>query len=126
MSPEIAAELTRMLESVISGEQATARLAAIPNYTAAGKTGTVRIHGPGGYSDRNHRAVFVGFAPASNPRFVAAIIVNDPKGSEYYGGQIAAPIFSRVMETALRLYGVPPDALNGPELLTSSLVEDWQ
>jgi cell division protein FtsI (penicillin-binding protein 3) len=124
MSAGVAADLTQMLGSVVSGEQATARLAAISNYTVAGKTGTVRIHGPGGYSDRNHRAIFVGFAPASNPRFVAAVIVNDPRGPEYYGGQIAAPVFSRVMETALRLYGVAPDALPGPNLLTSSLVED--
>jgi len=130
LSTEVAADLTRMLESVISGEQATARLAAIPNYTVAGKTGTARISGPGGYSESHHRAIFAGFAPASNPRFALVVIINDPQGGEYYGGELAAPAFSRIMETALRLYGVPPDALSeqssDTQQLTSSLAEDRQ
>lgn len=126
MSEETATQLAGMLEGVVDGDQATARLAAIPNYRVAGKTGTARMSGPGGYSDRHHRAIFAGFAPASNPRFVAVVVIEDPQGNEYYGGQIAAPVFAEVMETALRLYGVPPDDLPGQQdrQLTSELAED--
>jgi len=124
MREETAAALVQMLEGVVTGEQATARRAAIPNYTVAGKTGTIRILGPAGYSSTRHTAVFAGFAPASRPRFVMVIVIAEPRGGEYYGGEIAAPLFSEVMGKALRLYGVQPDNLPEPEQLTSSLTED--
>ena len=108
ISPTIAAELMAMLETVVG--DGTARRAAIPNYLVAGKTGTARIHQSGGYSDR-YRALFVGIAPASQPRFVAVVLINDPQGAEYEGGQVAAPVFAKVIGAALRMYGVAPDAI---------------
>jgi len=110
MSPEIAADLLSMLEGVVS-DNGTARRAAIPNYNVAGKTGTVRIHERGGYSDDRYRAIFAGIAPARHPRFVAVVVINDPRGAEYYGGDLAAPVFASVVGAALRIYGVAPDAL---------------
>jgi len=108
ISPTVAAELMAMLETVVG--DGTARRAAIPNYLVAGKTGTARIHQSGGYSDR-YRALFVGIAPASQPRFVAVVLINDPQGAEYEGGQVAAPVFAKVIGAALRMYGVAPDAI---------------
>lgn len=125
ISPEIAAQLMAMLEVVVS-DQGTALRASIPGYSVAGKTGTARIHEPGGgYSDNRYRAFFAGMAPASNPRFVAVVVINDPRGAEYYGGDVAAPVFAAVVGKALRLYGVAPDALpaQGSLLISRAAVE---
>lgn len=123
--PELAAELMDMLEVVVS-DQGTASRAEIPNFTVAGKTGTARIHEAGGYSDDRYRAVFVGIAPASRPRFVAVVVINDPRGNEYYGGDVAAPVFAKVIGTALRMYGIKPDALIEPEEMLLSRAEVGQ
>lgn len=113
---ETAAALMQMLEAVVESPQGTARRAAIPSYRVAGKTGTARISEAGGYSDDRHRAVFAGIAPASRPRLVTVIVIDDPRGEAYYGGDIAAPVFSRVVGDALRILAVAPDALSVPPL----------
>jgi cell division protein FtsI (penicillin-binding protein 3) len=123
MSPGVAADLMHMLEVVVS-DQGTAQRADIPFYRVAGKTGTARMSASGGYSENRHHAVFAGIAPASRPRFVAVVVVNDPRGRAYYGGEVAAPVFAEVMQTALRTYGVPRDA--SPEPTRLSLVEARQ
>lgn len=124
ISPGIAAELMTMLEVVVS-DQGTALRASIPGYSVAGKTGTVRIHEAGGYSSTRYRAFFAGMAPASNPRFVAVVVINDPRGAQYYGGDVAAPVFAAVVGKALRMYGVAPDALpeQGSMLISRAAVE---
>jgi cell division protein FtsI (penicillin-binding protein 3) len=96
-----------MLETV-TGPEGTGKAARVKNYRVAGKTGTSRKASAAGYASR-YIASFAGFAPASDPRLVAVVIVNDPSGGEYYGGLVAAPLFSTVMEGALRLLNVPPD-----------------
>jgi cell division protein FtsI (penicillin-binding protein 3) len=117
ISPEIAAQLMQMLAVVVS-DQGTASRAGIPNYQVAGKTGTARISEGGGYSDDKTRAIFAGIAPASKPRFVAVVVINDPRSEAHHGGDVAAPVFAKVMSTALRMYGVAPDALPGTLLLS--------
>ncbi|MGA7296753.1 MAG: penicillin-binding protein 2 [Rhodanobacteraceae bacterium] len=107
IDPAIARELLDMLETVVSPE-GTALKAAVANYRIAGKTGTSHIAAGGGYSDR-YVSAFVGIAPASHPRLVAVVIVDDPSEGSYYGGLVAAPLFSRVMSNALRLLDIPPD-----------------
>ncbi|WP_409525285.1 peptidoglycan D,D-transpeptidase FtsI family protein [Nitrincola sp. MINF-07-Sa-05] len=97
-----------MMETVI-GPTGTARRAAVQGYRVAGKTGTVHKIGPSGYIRDKYIAVFAGVAPVSDPRIAIAIMVDNPKGKEYYGGEIAAPIFSRVAAGALRLLNVAPD-----------------
>jgi cell division protein FtsI (penicillin-binding protein 3) len=77
----------------------------------AGKTGTVRKVGEAGYDDAHHLAFFAGMAPAEAPHLVGIVMINDPRGDEYGGGAIAAPLFSRIMSEALRLLNVPPDNL---------------
>lgn len=87
----------------------TAPLAQITGYRVAGKTGTAHKNENGKYVDR-YVASFVGMAPASNPQLIVAVMVNDPGGRDYYGGLVAAPVFSNVMSSALRMLGVPNDA----------------
>jgi cell division protein FtsI (penicillin-binding protein 3) len=123
MNQEIAADLMHMLEVVVS-DQGTAQRADIPFYRVAGKTGTARMSASGSYSENRYHAVFAGIAPASQPRFVAVVVVNDPRGRAYYGGEVAAPVFSEVMQTALRTYGVPRDAVSEPTRV--SLAEAMQ
>ncbi len=99
-----------MLESVISSE-GTAPAAAIKGYRVAGKTGTVRKSIAGGYAEDRFFSVFAGMAPASNPSLVAVVMIDEPSTGKYYGGQVAAPIFSKVMGGALRLLNISPDKM---------------
>jgi cell division protein FtsI (penicillin-binding protein 3) len=107
---KIADEVLAMLRTVVS-PTSTAPKAAVPNYFAAGKTGTSHIAHNGGY--RNvYNSVFVGFVPATNPKLVAAIVISGATGTDivqYMGGTVAAPAFSGVMQGALRLLDIPPD-----------------
>ena len=97
-----------MLEEVVQ-PTGTGKRAAVAHYRIAGKTGTVRKNTGKGYEESKYRAMFVGMAPASAPRLVMVVIIDEPSGEEYYGGQIAAPIFAEVMANSLRLLNVPPD-----------------
>jgi len=108
LSAATARRVRAMLETVVSAKS-TARLAAIKGYRVAGKTGTAKKAVRGGYSSQRYQAVFAGMAPASRPRFVMVVMVDEPRGSHYYGGKVAAPVFAKVMEGALRLFNVPPD-----------------
>lgn len=116
--PETARRVREMLEHVISKE-GTAYQARVEGYRVAGKTGTVKKAGAGGYTDDKYLSVFVGMAPASNPRFIIAIVVDEPTSGQYYGGLVAAPAFSKVMAGALRVYGVEPDGVENMHLLLS-------
>lgn len=108
ISANHAKSIVQMME-LVTGPGGTGRAAAIDGYRVAGKTGTSRRTKPqGGYYADQHRAVFVGVAPASNPRFVVAILVEDPR-RQSYAGQVSAPVFHNVMKEALRLYNVPYD-----------------
>jgi cell division protein FtsI (penicillin-binding protein 3) len=104
----VAEQLMTMLEDV-TGPDGTALAARVTGYRVAGKTGTVRKSIAGGYADDKYLAVFAGMAPVTDPRLVMVVMVNEPDNGKYYGGQVAAPVFSRVMSGALRLMAVPPD-----------------
>ncbi len=113
IAPEIAEQVIHALESVVE-EGGTGGKAAVPGYRVAGKTGTAKVATAGGYG-KDYVGTFVGFAPVSNPRFVMAVIINEPKAGTYYGGSVAGPTFAEVMSSALQLYNVPPDALPDPK-----------
>lgn len=120
IEPGIAAEIMSMMEVVVSS-RGTGSRAAIPNFRVAGKTGTARVARPGGYTDDKFHAIFAGIAPASRPRFVCVVVISDPRGQAYHGGDVAAPVFAKVVSTALRLYAVKPDALPPePELVSDA------
>lgn len=90
-------------------EHGTAKGAAIPGYSVAGKTGTVYKHTGKGYADNQYMAIFVGMVPARRPRLVAAVVIDEPDRGEYFGGQVAAPIFGSVMREATRILNIAPD-----------------
>lgn len=108
MKAETARTVRNMLRGVVSDE-GTARLAAIPGYSVAGKTGTVHKAVAGGYAEDRYFAIFAGMAPARDPRVVTVVVIDEPQG-DYYGGKVAAPVFAGVMRAALRLLNVAPDA----------------
>ncbi|MGD8938205.1 MAG: penicillin-binding transpeptidase domain-containing protein [Gammaproteobacteria bacterium] len=109
-SARTARQVKSMLEMVVQ-EGGTGTKAKVPGYRVAGKTGTVRKVGANGYEDGAYLAVFAGMAPASKPRLVMVVMIDDPQGKAYYGGLVAAPVFSKVMAGALRILDVPPDDL---------------
>lgn len=114
VSRENTRKLLNMLELVTSKE-GSAKRAAVPGYRVGAKTGTAKKASAGGYSDE-YIAMTAGIAPISNPRLAMVVVVNEPQGDKYYGGAIAAPIFSDVMESALQILNVPPDAGTNEQL----------
>jgi cell division protein FtsI (penicillin-binding protein 3) len=108
LKPETARAVRHMLEMVVL-PGGTAPKAQVAGYRVAGKTGTAHKLEDGAYANK-YVSSFVGFAPASNPRLVVAVMIDEPSAGQYYGGSVAAPVFSTVMGNALRLLGVPADA----------------
>jgi len=115
ISSETAGQLRTMLEVVVSA-QGTGQRAAITHFRVAGKTGTAQKSVAGGYSEERHTAIFAGIAPASKPRFVVVVVIDEPQGEGYHGGDAAAPVFAKIVSGALRLLAVPPDALLEPPM----------
>ncbi len=107
ISATVAEEVRRMLEGVL-GPEGTASEVSVPGYTLAGKTGTAQVAENGGYSKTKYVASFIGFAPAMNPKFLAAVIVDQPEG-EIYGGSVAAPAFGEIAAFSLPYLGVPQE-----------------
>lgn len=110
MSARTADEVRSIMETVIA-EQGTGTLAGVSGYRVAGKTGTVQKVGHQGYSEDKYMSLFAGLAPAGRPRLAMVVVINEPRGEEYYGGRVAAPVFSKVMTGALRILGIMPDSV---------------
>jgi len=106
ISPATSKVLGEMLERVVS--EGTGRNAYIEGYRVAGKTGTAQKAGPGGYIEGKYVASFIGYAPVNDPRLVALVTIDEPKGYPYYGGTVAAPIFKQVVTDVLHYLKVPP------------------
>jgi len=112
LSERTSRTLIGLLEGVVS--EGTGTKATIAGYRVAGKTGTAQKNSGGSYFDDRHTAVFGGVAPATQPRLAAVVVIDDPAGNLYYGGDVSAPVFSAVVGGALRLMGVAPDGAAGP------------
>jgi cell division protein FtsI (penicillin-binding protein 3) len=108
ISRQITDQIVQMMVTV-TGPEGTGRRAAIPAYSVAGKTGTVHQLGAAGYDRERYRSIFAGFAPASKPRVVTVVVIDDPRGGRYAGGEVAAPVFGRVVGGAMRMLNVAPD-----------------
>ncbi len=108
ITPRIAHQVVDMLKTVTQ-RGGTATQAQMVSYSAAGKTGTVHKVGKHGYADDRYMSIFAGIAPASNPRLVTVVMINEPQTDRYYGGEVAAPVFSRVVSDSLRIMDVAPD-----------------
>lgn len=108
VSADIAQEVLKVLARVTE-PGGTATLARVPGFSVGGKTGTVHKVGEGGYLDDQYVALFVGIAPISQPRYVTAILVDQPRGDHYGGGLAAAPVYSRITEEVLRIRNARPE-----------------
>ena len=108
MTEATALAVREMLQAVteVGG---TAKAAAVEGYLVAGKTGTVKKNNDTGYTEKSYRSIFVGFMPASAPRLIGVVVIDDPQSTEYYGGLVAAPVFASVMHEAARLFNLTPD-----------------
>jgi cell division protein FtsI (penicillin-binding protein 3) len=111
LDAQVCRDVIHLLESVITPD-GTGNHAAVRGYRVAGKTGTAWKSTVGGYSTDRYMAVFGGLVPAAAPRLAAVVVIDEPGGGKYYGGDVAAPVFSAVMAGALRLLSVPPDDLS--------------
>src|SRR5439155_4006502 len=114
---DTAALLTTIMEEVV--ERGTARAAQIPGYTIAGKTGTAAKLVNGRYSKSDYNASFVGFLPSRDPAVTIIVVIDSPHAGSYYGGSVAAPIFKRIAEPALRYLGIGPTINPAPPVLVA-------
>lgn len=104
------AQQVRVMLEMVTQEGGTAPKARVPGYRVAGKTGTAHKLIDGSFAGNRYYASFVGMAPASDPRVVIAVMVDEPSTGAYYAGEVAAPVFSRIMAGTLRFLALPPDA----------------
>lgn len=122
ISPKTARAVSHMLE-LAAGPEGTAPKAQVAGYRVAGKTGTAYKLENGRYV-RKYTASFVGYAPASDPRLVVAVMIDEPSAGQHYGGQVAAPVFSRIVGDALRALRVPPDAPLSSQVIPANPVQE--
>jgi cell division protein FtsI (penicillin-binding protein 3) len=108
ISPETAREIRTMLQ-MAAAPGGTGQLAQTIGYSVGGKSGTAHKQEGKGYASSKYRSWFVGLAPIDKPRIVVAVMVDEPSNGKYYGGAVAAPVFSQVVQQTLRVMGVPPD-----------------
>jgi cell division protein FtsI (penicillin-binding protein 3) len=125
VSPGTAATLTQIMEDVVN--RGTGTRAAIPGFTVAGKTGTAQKVVNGQYSRSDYNASFVGFVPSRDPAFTIVVVIDSPHGKNlYYGGSVAAPVFQRIADAALRHRGIPPSINPAPPVLVARDDESQQ
>ncbi len=115
-SPETAAQMRRMLQ-LAAGPGGTAQKAQTVGYSVGGKSGTARKQEGKGYAQGKYRGFFVGLAPIDKPRIVAAVMIDEPSGGVYYGGEVAAPVFSVTVQQTLRMMGLQPDVSVKPQVV---------
>jgi cell division protein FtsI (penicillin-binding protein 3) len=116
VSAATAHEVVRMMEMAV-GPGGTAPRAQVPGYRVAGKTGTAHKPENGRYAENKYVSSFVGLGPVTRPRFIVAVMIDEPQGVNYYGGDVSAPVFASVMGAALRMMSVPPD---GPGVINAA------
>ena len=117
ISAESAETVVGLMEQVI-GPDGTGYRAAVPGYRVAGKTGTTLKFISGGYSTDRYTAIFAGVAPTGNPRLAVVVVVDEPRGGDYYGGKVSAPVFSNIVAGAARILAIPPDDLGSRDSVT--------
>ena len=107
-STDFSHDIIGMLETAVNEHTPRAK---VDGYRVSGKTGTSRKSIAGGYGN-DYVGLFAGIAPVSNPELAVVVVINEPGGDLYHGGEVAAPVFSRVMKGALRVLNITPDAIN--------------
>ncbi len=123
MSAETATAVRKMMQRVVSSK-GTGKQAKVANYSVAGKTGTVHKFTAGGYADDRYLSIFTGMVPAEDPKLVMVVMIDEPRNGEYFGGEVSAPVFSKVMAGAMRLLDVPPDSVEAGRLVLDTRNSD--
>jgi cell division protein FtsI (penicillin-binding protein 3) len=103
----------------------TAPKAQTMGYSVGGKTGTAHKQEGKGYADKKYRGFFVGLAPIEHPRIVVAVMLDEPSNGKYFGGDVAAPVFSQTVQQTLRLLGVQPDMAVKPQIVAQAVEESF-
>ena len=124
ITPDNAKAMRHML-NLAAGPGGTAQKAQAVGYSVGGKTGTAHKVEGKGYAGKKYRGVFVGMAPIENPRIVVAVMIDEPTNGRYFGGDVAAPVFSQAVQQTLRLMGVQPDMAVKPQIIVNSAEESF-
>jgi cell division protein FtsI (penicillin-binding protein 3) len=124
ISAENAKAMRKMLQ-MAAGPGGTAQKAQTMGYSVGGKTGTAHKQEGKGYAGKKYRGFFVGMAPIEAPRIVVAVMIDEPSNGRYYGGDVAAPVFSQTVQQTLRLLGVQPDMAVKPQIVAKSVEESF-
>jgi cell division protein FtsI (penicillin-binding protein 3) len=122
-SADTARTLRHMLQ-LAAGAEGTAPLAQTMGYSVGGKSGTALKQEGDGYAKDKYRAWFVGLSPVESPRVIVAVMVDEPSAGKFYGGAVAAPVFSRVVAQTLRSQGVPPNLDVKPQIVVGAPVQE--
>ena len=123
-SEKNAVSVRKMLE-LATGPGGTAPKAQTMGYSVGGKTGTAHKQEGKGYADKKYRSFFVGLAPVEAPRVIVAVMIDEPTNGEYFGGLVAAPVFSETVQQTLRVLGVQPDMNVKPQIVTEAVEESF-
>jgi cell division protein FtsI (penicillin-binding protein 3) len=115
----------RTMLQMAAGPGGTGSRAQTMGYSVGGKSGTARKQEGKGYADKKYRSFFVGLAPVESPRIVVAVMVDEPGNGAYYGGLVAAPVFSETVQQTLRILGVQPDMTVKPQIVTDVVEESF-
>lgn len=124
ISPKNAIAIRHMLH-MVTGDGGTAPKAQAVGYSVGGKTGTAHIQEGKGYANKKYRGFFVGMAPIEKPRIVVAVMIDEPSNGKYFGGDVAAPVFSETVQQTLRILGVQPDISVKPQIVTMAVEESF-
>jgi cell division protein FtsI (penicillin-binding protein 3) len=124
VDPRHAHAVLNMLH-MVTGPGGTAPKAQTMGYSVGGKTGTAHKQEGRGYADKKYRGFFVGVAPIENPRIVVAVMIDEPSNGKYYGGDVAAPVFSETVQQTLRMMGVQPDMAVRPQIVAQAVEESF-
>ena len=121
-SPENAQAVRRMLQ-MAAAPGGTGQLAQTVGYSVGGKSGTAHKQVGKGYASDKYRAWFTGMAPIDTPRIIVAVMIDEPSNGQYFGGEVAAPVFSEVVQQTLRLMNVQPDVTVKPQIVANPVEE---
>ncbi|HEX7892126.1 MAG TPA: penicillin-binding protein 2 [Ramlibacter sp.] len=124
LQPQTAQAVRQMLH-LVTLNGGTAPRAQTMGYSVGGKTGTAHKQEGKGYADRKYRGFFVGVAPIDNPRIVVAVMIDEPSAGKYFGGDVAAPVFSATVQQTLRMLGVQPDMNVKPQIVVKAVEESF-
>ena len=115
----------RNMLNMVTGPGGTAPKAQTMGYSVGGKTGTAHKQEGKGYAAKKYRSFFVGMAPIETPRIVVAVMIDEPSNGRYFGGEVAAPVFSETVQQTLRMLGIQPDMAVKPQVVAKAEVESF-